>query len=227
MPTGAETLPVHFLHISKAGGSALKQVLFPFIRSHDLVFRNHWHYLHTVPEGEKAFFVVRDPPSRFVSAFNSRLRMGRPKFDNPWTEPEKVFFAHFPTANALAEALTHEDEERRALAAQAMAGIGHVNLPMRVWLTSPEYLERRQDSILLAAFQHRLNEDFELLKPLLGLPADLELPADPVAAHATPEGFDTALSDLGRRNVLTYYARDVRIYEYLAAARFGTRAPVL
>ena len=207
--------PAHFLHISKTGGSAIRHALLPIARRHGLVLAGHWKYLRDVPAGEYAFFVVREPASRFVSAFNSRLRMGRPKYDNPWTERERDVFAAFPTANVLAEALSSADEERRRLARLGMGGIGHVNLPMWVWLDSPEYLAERRDSIAFVGFQDRLTSDFEALKRMLDLPRDVTLPTDPVVSHATPEHFETALSETARRNLAEWYARDVAIYDYL------------
>jgi hypothetical protein len=207
--------PVHVLHVSKTGGSAVKEVLLPIARRHGLVVHGHWKSLREVPEGERAVFFLREPASRFVSAFNSRLRRGRPKFDNEWTEPERAAFARFATPNALAEALSADDDGERRLARDAMGAIGHVNLPLSVWLDSPEYLAERRDAIAFVGFQERLTEDFEILKRLLGLPPDLALPTDPVVAHATPAGFETSLSATARHNLTEWYARDVAIYEYL------------
>jgi hypothetical protein len=209
------TPPVHFLHISKTGGSAIREALLPLARRHGLVLHGHMKFLRDIPEGERAFFFVRDPVSRFVSAFNSRLRMGRPKYDNPWLETEKVFFAAFPTANALAEALAGDDPERRHLAREAMSGIPHVNMPQLWWLDSPEYLAQRRASIAFVGFQERLTEDFERLTRVLGLPPELALPTDPVLAHATPPGFDTTLGEAGRGAIEAWYARDLAIVAYL------------
>ena len=54
-------------------------------------------------------FFVRDPISRFVSGFNSRLRKGLPKMYFPWAPGEKLAFSRFATPNQLALALSSSD----------------------------------------------------------------------------------------------------------------------
>ena len=62
--------PVHFLHIRKTGGMALKAALSPVAAERGLLLREHGTALAKVPKGERAVFVVRDPVARFVSGFN-------------------------------------------------------------------------------------------------------------------------------------------------------------
>jgi hypothetical protein len=210
-------LRVHLLHISKTGGTALRQALEPAAASHGLILHDHFTLLRDVPSHEHACFVVRDPVTRFVSGFNSRLRMGRPLIHMPWTDAERWAFDRFRTPNELAEALSADQEERREDAVRAMAGIRHVNMHQSEWLHSVEYLVERRDSIAFVGFQPRLSDDFARLKARLALPDALTLPRDPVRAHATPVGFDTSLSPPARENVARWYARDAAIVEYLAA----------
>src|SRR6056297_1213665 len=96
--------PVHFLHIRKAGGTAIKEALKDIAVKQNVILHPHKTRLKDIPEGEKVFFFLRNPVSRFVSGFNSRLREGKPRYNSPWNEGEKVAFSRFPTANDLAEA---------------------------------------------------------------------------------------------------------------------------
>ena len=90
-------MTVHFLHIGKTGGSAIKAALRDFRETHDIALHPHWVPAETVPAHERFFFCVRDPVTRFVSAFNSRLRMGKPTGFVEWDADEEWAFARFPT----------------------------------------------------------------------------------------------------------------------------------
>jgi len=74
-------------------------------------------------------------------------------------------------------------------------------------------LMARRDDILFIGFQERLDADFERLKTLLGLPAGLTLPSDPVVAHRRLDGQPTALDAQAVKNLETWYAEDIRLYE--------------
>lgn len=198
----------HFLHIRKTGGMAVKAALRPVAAKFDIVLHNHNTTLADVPAGERAFFTVREPAARFVSGFNSRLRQGRPLFDNKWSEGETAAFQRFTTPNDLAEALSSKDSRIHANALAAMRDIRHVNALLGQTLRSPDYVTERLRDIVWILFTETLGVDFDELKRRLGLPAELALPDDDLHAHRTPEGLSTELSALGRRNVDAWYAED-------------------
>jgi len=207
--------PLHVLHIGKTGGTALKHVLMEQQDSvrYRLLFRGHDVGLADVPRGELFMFLIRDPLSRFVSAFNGRLREDRPRYHYPWREEEKVAFAIFSTPDQLATALSSPEETERLAAEQAMQGIGHVNAPYTTWFRDEEALRARADDLFFVGFQERLDEDFQLLKEKLGLPADASLPGGDTEAHRTPEGFDRHLSESAQANLRRWYSRDIALYE--------------
>jgi hypothetical protein len=211
--------PVHFLHIRKTGGMALKAALAPLAAGRELRLAEHGTTLPKIPEGERVVFVVRDPVARFVSGFNSRLRQGRPLFDRPWNEAEAQAFARFKTPDALARAL-HADS---AEALSAMRAIRHVNQPLSDWLVSDAYLRERLDDIVWVGRTETLADDLEEIKRRLDLPQELRLPQDDVSAHRTPEGMDVALSDTGRAAIARWYEADVRLLEFLESVRESLR----
>ena len=90
---------VHFLHISKTGGTAVKHALHDSLALTRCALLLHGHRvkLMDVPDGEKAAFFLRDPVSRFCSGFYSRKRQGRPRFDFPWSPAEELAFGRFST----------------------------------------------------------------------------------------------------------------------------------
>jgi hypothetical protein len=207
------TVPIHFLHIRKTGGTAVAEALRPVARCYGLVLHDHSTTLSDIPVSDKVVFFVRHPISRYVSGFYSRLRRGLPRHYYDWTENEARAFRRFQTANHLAEALTSSDPEVGAHAREAMQSVRHINTSCGDWLGGAKELDRRFDSILLIGLQETLHSDFEYLKKELSLPETLSLPEDNVLAHRTPTEFDRWLSPLAEHNLLKWYAKDVHFYE--------------
>jgi hypothetical protein len=203
--------PLNVLHIGKTGGTALKHVLVEHASSSrfQLLLRGHDVTLADVPKGERYMFLIRDPLSRFVSAFNGRLREDRPRYHYPWREEERIAFARFKTPDQLAVALSSDDDDERQAAERAMRGIGHVNTPYTFWFPEESAFRARLDDLFFIGLQDRLDDDFESLKEKLGLPPDEQLPSDETAAHKSPSGSQTQLSDVGRVNLERWYARDI------------------
>jgi hypothetical protein len=205
---------VHFLHIGKTGGTAVKLALKPYRVTARYAITRHGHRqtLRQVPEGDGVIFFLRNPLTRFVSAFNSRLRQGEPRFSNPWTEGERAAFSEFNTPSRLAEALSAGDEQLRNRATAAMRSIGHVCDSYWKWFESEEYFLSRIDDVVFIGFQESLSKDFESLKTILGLPAALSLPSDEILAHKSPGHLDKNLSDLAAANLSNWYREDIGFF---------------
>lgn len=206
--------PLHVLHIGKTGGTALNHVLVKYADVARLrpVFGGHQLTVADVPAGERFMFFIRDPLSRFVSAFNSRLREGRPRYHYPWREEEKVAFSIFRTPNELGTALSADDPSVRRQAEAAMRGIGHVNTGYAYWFGDDSSFDARVSDLFFIGFQEQLDEDFETLKQRLGLPIEAELPRGD-EAHRSPAGFDMHLGDTARANLERWYAEDLAFYQ--------------
>ena len=207
--------PLNVLHIGKTGGTALKHVLAENAAGsrYQLLFRGHDVALADVPDGEQFMFLIRDPLTRFVSAFNGRLREDRPRYHYPWRAEERVAFAIFKTPDELACALSSGDGELRAQAEAAMHGIGHVNTPYTSWFPSERAFRARLRDVFFIGLQDRLDDDFEALKRKLGLGGDVHMPRDETVAHKTPTGFESQLSETGHANLERWYAFDVAFVE--------------
>ena len=204
-------MPTHFLHIGKTGGTAVKHALAPMAERHGIVLHRHGTRLADLPRGERAFFFLRDPLDRFVSAFHSRRRRGRPRVDIAWSEAERAAFERFETPNALAEAIATDPAARAA-----MGGIRHVCWPQARWTGTPQALLSRRADVLMAGRCETLHRDATRLSGLLGLDEPLRLPLDDLNAHRNPPGIDRHLSDAARDALRAWYARD---YAVLEAAR--------
>lgn len=206
-------MSTYFLHIGKTGGTAIKETLASAAAEHDLVFFNHQKSLRDVPEGGKIIFVLRDPLSRFVSAFNSRLRKGQPRYNVAWTGAEGNAFRRFKTPNELAVALSSRDIKRQQAAEKAMTKIRHVGNRFSQWLISEAYLKKRQEDVLFIGFQETLDHDFGIMKQILDLPAELHLPHDPILAHTAPSTLDKRLDEVASANLRKWYAEDYKLLE--------------
>lgn len=213
------------LHIGKTGGTAANTVLKAAKKlrlARRVGIYGHHVSLQDVVDRNKTrnlVFFIREPTSRYISAFNSRLRMGYPRHGNEWTEKEEIAFAHFKTPNQLAEALSSGDAELRRQAKDAMTGIRHLRRDYRHYLGSVELLEQERDRIYFIGATESFESDFCLLRKLLGVPDDLELPTDDYGAHRTPDGFEKTVSELGRRNIENYYTVDYEIYRWCVKRR--------
>lgn len=209
---------IHLIHIGKTGGSAVKFALKPYYHHRGFVIYPHSHSfkLKDAPEGEAVVFFLRDPITRFVSGFYSRLREGQPRLYSPWTADEKTSFEKFTTPNQLGESLSSSTSNEREYAEFAMKSIKHVRNHYWDWFTDEDYFNARLQDIFFIGFQETLDENFEILKKKLSLPERITLPRDSIIAHRSPDNIDKRLSDLAVRNLKNWYSQD---YEFLAKCK--------
>lgn len=216
---------VHFLHLRKTGGTALKHALTPHqvTPGHMLYFHPHRITLRQIPLGDQILFVTRDPVSRYVSGFLSRLRQGAPSHDVPWRGDEEWAFSRFPSPNALALALNprhpaHDDARR------AMHAISHIRFGYWEWFGDEAALEARQDDILFIGRLENFAADFEALKKPLGLPPTLLLPADARGSNRSSSA--PSLEPEAVEWVQRWYARDYDFLDFCEDWRAAQQGPV-
>ena len=164
---------LHFLHIGKTGGSAIKDSLKAGIKKQDryknekairnnkpynirdlsreydrIVFHGHGSTLKNIPDSDFFFFCIRNPIKRYISGFNSRLNQGKPKYNCPWSNEERIAFSHFKTPNELAESLSSKDTQHKDAATKSIQNIRHVKDPMLSWFDNYEYLLKRSKHLI-------------------------------------------------------------------------------
>jgi hypothetical protein len=209
---------VHFIRIGKTASTALSISLRPLFVEGSPTYgevRQHPHSKRVpgIPRGEKLFFTLRDPVTRFVSGFSSRLREGKPRYDRPWSPEEKIAFARFSRPEELAHALVSEDADDRAAARYAFRHIRQLNRQYTYWLRSPEVIEERLDDIVMILRQETLDQDVQRLVEELGYNKTVTLEDDPVRAHRSPD--DKALRSLDDRAVAALRGWFAPSYELL------------
>lgn len=214
---------INFIHVGKTAGSAIRRVIYEgstlsgnlYLKNGYLI-KSHGHNFTFMdcPDNEFVFFVVRDPVERFISAFYSRLREGKPKNYNPWNANERIAFSHFDHPNDLAESLSNPDKEIRSKAEFAMKSIGHVNSSYWDWFESLAYLESNLDKIKFVLQQESLEADFNRFRKAFSLELR-NLPSDPIKSHKTPEHLNKRISQLSKSNIKKWYAKDYEFLNYL------------
>jgi hypothetical protein len=217
----------NFLHVGKTGGSAIKAAfnnkgLYRF-RGNLFLFHNHPVRFNQIKRGEKVFFVIRDPLSRFVSGFYSRKRQGMPRIFNPWKKGEKEAFECFVSPNSLGEALGDADPQYREQAIAAMKAIGHVNTSFWDWFGDENYLRERMGDIMWVGTQEDLTMEFEAFKDHLSLPAGIQLPRDKTNMHKNPEHLDKKLSLTAQKHLKNWYQEDYKFLSLLLEKKLITR----
>lgn len=225
--TGREN--VHFLHLRKTGGTTLKSALGLYQITPKCVLHLHPHrfVLRHVPRGHRVMFVTRDPVSRYVSGFGSRLRKGAPAHHVPWSADEELAFSRFPDPNSLALALDPEHPSH-ADAVHAMKTISHIQCSYWDWFGNEEELAAREDAILFIGRVESFDADFELLKTSLGLPPEMILPKDSKSTNRSccdkekPPALEPAAVEL----VKNWYRRDYDFLEICAKWREKNGGPV-
>ncbi len=149
-----------FLHIPKTGGSGVNA----FGRSlHErgyhspCVFSHGWkmeEILEHFPD-IRISFVLRDPLSRMISGFNSRIRQGRPTYHSVWTPAEAAAFNLFPSIGRLLDAILADDEFSKSAVAYTMKAITHLRWNYAFYFKNPQTIRSHRGSFdLIGSMDH-------------------------------------------------------------------------
>lgn len=205
---------IYFLHIGKAAGSQVKHAIEQINKHEPRIFMQslpHDIFLKDLPEEAEYFFSIRDPITRFVSGFYSRKRMGRPKYDVPWTSSERSAFGDFEHANELAQSLFSGGKQgMRAIG--AIKAIRHTAQDQIDWFALVGDIFSGRPPIWVLR-QERFDEDFNTLVERAGLSFKPDLRRDDVGSHANDYSQVPPLSDKAKDNLRQWYAQDFAFYD--------------
>jgi hypothetical protein len=215
---------VHFLHIRKNAGTSIANSLIKknqfklfnnVIIQNKVAFllHNHGFTLVDVKDDEFCFFVYREPVSRYISGFNSRLRKGAPTNYNEWTKLEEKYFSIYNTAEELAVDLASNDSQSHERAKLALQSIGHINTFQLDWVRDLDYLRKRRKSVLFVARQKFLDQDLRLGFQQLGL--NWENANDDIESHAAPSNQNKKLSEQSIQIIKDWYSKDYELLDVL------------
>jgi len=219
------------LHIGKTGGSYLRSIL-----RHN---RKQWqrplqllrhratleNTLESFGENRQLAFTFRHPTERFVSAFYSRQRQGRPTYQFNWSAEEAVAFLWFDSAEKLALALEADSEAQRSAAHFAFKAIDHLNSNLALHLISPDALRMSKDQIIACCDLRDLDAVLPDFLDRLGV-AQFDMPKHP-KRHAAPKPLPK-LSPNAEAALRRHWDLEYRIYDAAReiAAELGLSQPL-
>ncbi|MEM8754433.1 MAG: sulfotransferase [Pseudomonadota bacterium] len=194
--------PEHvFVHIPKTGGSSVERALTliakaggrPPTRFPPMIDLDAAEEL--APDA-RFVCVLRDPLERLISAFNSRLRQGRPRYHSPWRPAEATVFAHYRRVEAFLDGLLSDDPFDVSMADFAFSQIGHLKRGYAFYFGDAEAAARRAERFALIGEMDRMEAFFAELLKLSKAPATL-LPEIAPPVHAAPERARAIVAALG------------------------------
>ncbi|MEM9582937.1 MAG: hypothetical protein AAGA08_07450 [Pseudomonadota bacterium] len=204
------------LHVGKTGGSYLRSILrhnranwsrpLQLLR-HSATMANT---LENFGETRQVAFTFRNPTDRFVSAFYSRQRQGRPTYQFQWSPAEAIAYLWFETAEELALALTSSDERQRSAALFAFDAIEHLRSDMAIYFGNAELLQLSKPSIVACVDVAHLTECLPAFLRRIGVET-FTMPKHP-KFHAAPNPLP-ALSADAENALRQHWAAEYEIYE--------------
>jgi len=209
---------INFLHISKTGGTYLKSRIKILNATSDKYYfeaLGHATKVRDLPPSDLFFLTVRDPISRFYSAFYARKKGFLA--GNPRPAGEEWALGRFLEANDLAEALSpgHKNADEALL---GMEKIKHLNRPM--FDNFAGGLEKKPIFIIR---QENLNRDFHRFLSLL----ECDYPPGflSVESKLNVTGYEEfgaePLSDVARANLKSWYSKDYILMSYFSKIMAG------
>lgn len=204
---------INFLHIGKTGGSQIKQILNQN-KGGKFSFKTHNHRvkLRDIPINERYFFSIRDPISRFQSAFYYRKNKGLPGVFQDWLPHERIAFENFTDANNLAESLFRADKTGY-LATQSMQSIAHVCSQQIDWFERCGSFNLNPPISIIR--QENLDADIEaFLKKIFDdevYSCSISKNESTIRKNKYPE--KSELTALATKNLKKWFCRDLAFYE--------------
>jgi hypothetical protein len=205
---------LHLVHVGKCAGESVTKAL----EQHGLPFTEHHCGLANVEiadqvltgeENDLFVILIRDPVSRFVSAFEWDLLEKFIARDKPQDNPLWLpVYDTFDSANSLAEALTSPNADLRSVADHAMRS-SHLHMHFDLaWYLPPQIAERLSRKNAFAIRTEHINDDFAGLLGRMGVPMkdgfSVPFSKNNYKSRIPEHRRTDKLSDLAARNVRSY-----------------------
>ena len=218
-----------FLHIPKTGGSGVNEYgrqlvargyRFPCIFGHGWKVED---ILEEFPE-MRLCFILRDPLSKMISGFNSRLRQGRPTYNSLWSPAEAAAFAILPSTRHLLDAILSDDEFLQSALAYAKRHIRHLRWNYAFYFKDVAAVNARRNHFEVIGEIANLSDFIERLTTLSGAPVSLAAELYEKRHEAGGKSVDV-LSGYGESEMVRirqFLRKDFHIHRELSAiAGFG------
>jgi hypothetical protein len=215
-----------FLHVGKCGGTSLMQT---FVQNGIKLNEYHLNWNRNAI-AENHFTWVRNPISRFVSAFNHSKSVLN--FELNGLDPEKLtlkncpspgriynFFSRgymfepvydelihsFETANELAESLSSNNSELKERAFALMNNANqHIFKGLGWYFKNGELIPRKPTKLLMVGKMEQMNDEFKKLVELLDTP-ELKVVKQIDQIREGNKEYEKSLSETAVNNIRAFY----------------------
>ncbi|MCL6283615.1 hypothetical protein M3P21_08705 [Ruegeria sp. 2012CJ41-6] len=204
------------LHVGKTGGTYLRNLAREdAYKQRNIVRCIHGDTLETTAQqygdNRKLAFSFRDPAERFVSAFYSRQRQGRPRYQATWTPGEAIAFKYFETPQQILSDLKSCSEVAKSAAHFALAHIQHIKLGYVHYFHSATrlLLEHQSGNILLCIETPKISMNLLQISTALR-----DLPINPSSdnLHANPLDVEQ-LDESAHSTMRDHFGQEYKIFE--------------
>ena len=210
-----------FLHVPKTSGTSfLKFSTKAATHGYPMPLRIKHHckfsLLTSVLPNAKVALIARDPIERYVSAFNSRLRGGRPQRNNSWNDKNAIAFSLFNDPIDWIEGLVSEDDWTISAARYVRTNVSLIRYDYKFYFGSVEAVQQNASRLLVGTMKD--NEDF-LRRVLTHCDVEFDdvsqhLKAYHKARRPTSE-LTERLDPVTRAKLMEYFAEEYEIYNAL------------
>lgn len=205
---------IHFLHIGKNAGTEIVRYtnkINNLQSNFKIIQHRHDVKLVDLPNNDDYFFSIRDPITRFISAFYSRKRKGQPRLYVEWSNNEEIAFNTFENPNDLAECL-YEDSVLGVKALQSIKSIRHTSMNQIDWFNFCGYFLITRPPLAIIR-QEYFDADIKKFMSILKLdPFVIE--KNIKDSHITEYSeMDKFLSDKAKNNIRMWYKNDFEFYK--------------
>ena len=202
-----------YLHIPKTGGSNFRESLPQFNKKSNIkiITIRHFRYINLL-ENKKIIFTIRDPISRFVSSFYSRINEDKPYGYTKHSIGEMIAFKWYQDVNKLCKDIYSKNIYNLIKSRLALVWIRQINLPLYI-LTPLNFLKRKPLFIFDLEF---LQSDIDFFFKHIGANEETMklFEKKSIKSHKTSFPKDLILTNDSKKILQRYLKEDYKIYLY-------------
>lgn len=152
-----------YLHIPKTGGTSINFLGHKIVSmgySYPVSIGHSWKMreIRSVYPDMKIAVILRDPLERMISGFNSRLRQGRPTYNNVWTPAEAVAMAMHPSSRHFLDNMLSDDEYSTSAVAYAFKYVTHLRWNYCYYFENADFAKECMSSIEVVGHMSHFND---------------------------------------------------------------------
>jgi len=193
---------IFFIHVGKSGGSTIRDYMKGIHNTHMLKPK-----LEDLEQHDVIILNLRDPISRFISAFNYSYDIinndvfgGFNKADK-WDKNYNYLITYFKTPNKLAESLTSSNKEKRRKAYELMNhNAEHITKSLGWYTNNGKFIEKFHTKIFIISIDNFKNDMKSFYKKVYNkdLPSEIQI-------KRKNNNKNKYLSNLAKRNLYNFY----------------------